>query len=77
MPLVYCAYLRIVISRWLCEERKQLAMVYLGAVRKTAVAGMRILNAKSEGWREATLETRAACDVAVADLNRHLEEHGC
>jgi hypothetical protein len=60
-----------------CEKRNQLAKVYLDAVRKTGVAGMRILNVKSEAWREATLETRAACDVALADLNRHREEHGC
>jgi hypothetical protein len=60
-----------------CEERTLLAKVYLDAVRKTAIAGMRILNAKSEAWREATKETRTACDVALADLNRHREAHGC
>jgi hypothetical protein len=38
---------------------------------------MRILNTKSEAWREATKEARAACDVALADLNQHREEHGC
>jgi len=60
-----------------CEERKQLAKVYLDAVRKNSIAGMRILNAKSEAWREATKETRAACDLALTELNRHREEHGC
>ncbi len=60
-----------------CEERKRLAKVYLDAVRKTSIAGLRILNAKSEAWREATKETRAACDVTLANLNRHREEHGC
>ncbi len=61
----------------LCEERQLLAKVYLDAVRKNSIAGMRILNTKSEAWREATKETRAACDVTLADLNRHREEHGC
>lgn len=60
-----------------CEERKRLAKVYFDAVRKTAVAGMRILDAKSEEWREATEETRTACDIALADLNRHRKKHGC
>ena len=60
-----------------CEERKRLAEVYLDAVRKTAIAGMRILNTKTEAWREATEETRLACDVALADLNRYREQHGC
>ena len=60
-----------------CEERKRLANAYLDAVRKTAIAGMRILNTKTEAWRDATKETRVACDVALADLNRHREEHGC
>ena len=60
-----------------CEERKQLAKVYLDAVRKTAIAGMRILNTKSDAWRDATKVARAACDVALTDLNRHREEHGC
>jgi hypothetical protein len=60
-----------------CEERKRLAKIYFDAVRKTAIAGMRILNTKTEAWSEATKETRVTCDVALADLNRHRKEHGC
>jgi hypothetical protein len=60
-----------------CEERQQLAKVYLDVVRTTAVDGVRILNVKSKAWREATKETRVACDVALADLNQHMREHGC
>ena len=60
-----------------CEERKRLERLYLDAVRKNAVAGAHLLNTKSEAWREATKDTRAACDVALANLNRHREEHGC
>jgi hypothetical protein len=61
----------------LCEERKQLVKIYVDAVRNTTIAGMRILDAKSEAWREATREARAACDVALTDLNAHREAHGC
>ncbi len=60
-----------------CEERMRLAKVYLEAVRKNSIAGMRILNTKSEAWREATKETRAACDAALAELNRHRTQHAC
>jgi hypothetical protein len=60
-----------------CEERKRLERLYLDAVRKNAVAGAHLLNTKSEAWQEATKDTRAACDVALANLNRHREEHGC
>jgi hypothetical protein len=60
-----------------CEERKRLERLYLDAVRQNAVAGAHLLNTKSEAWREATKDTRAACDVALANLNRHREEHGC
>ena len=60
-----------------CEERKRLANVYLDSVRKNAMAGARILTTNSKAWLEATKETRPACDVALADLKRHREEHGC
>jgi hypothetical protein len=60
-----------------CEERKRLEKLYRDAVRKNTVAGAHILNTKSEAWREATKDTRAGCDVALANLNRHREEHGC
>jgi hypothetical protein len=45
-----------------CEERKRFEQVYLDAVRKNVMSGARILNTKSEAWREATKETRAACE---------------
>ena len=61
----------------LCEERQPLVKAYVDAVRKNAQAGAHILDTKTEAWREATKETRVACDVALADLNRHREEHGC
>jgi hypothetical protein len=60
-----------------CEERKRLEKVYLDAVRKNGMAGAHILTTNSEAWLEATKETRAACDVALADLHQHREEHGC
>jgi hypothetical protein len=60
-----------------CEERKLPEKAYLDAERKNIMAGAHILNTNSKAWREATKETRAACDVALADLNRHREEHGC
>jgi hypothetical protein len=60
-----------------CEERKRLEKIYFDAVRNNAIAGAHILNTKSEAWREATKETRAACDVALEALNRHRERHGC
>jgi hypothetical protein len=60
-----------------CEQRRRLATVYLDAVRKNGMAGAHIMNTKSKAWREATKETRPACDVALADLNQHREEHGC
>jgi hypothetical protein len=64
-------------SRVHCEERKRLAQVYLDAVRANALVGAHILSTKSEEWFVATKETRAACDVALAELNRHREEHAC
>jgi hypothetical protein len=60
-----------------CEERKRLESIYLDAVRKNAMAGVHILDAKSKAWQEATKETSAACDVALANLNDHREKHGC
>lgn len=60
-----------------CEERKRLESIYIDAVRKNVKAGAHILDTKSEAWREATKETSAACDVALENLNRHREEHGC
>jgi hypothetical protein len=60
-----------------CEERKRFEQVYLDAVRKNVMSGARILNTKSEAWREATKKTRAASDVALADLNQHRKKHGC
>jgi len=60
-----------------CEEKDRLTAVYLAAVVKNALAGRTVADIKSEAWREATKETRAACEKALEELNRHKAEHGC
>jgi hypothetical protein len=60
-----------------CDERKRLEKVYLDAIRENTMAAAHILNAKSKAWREATKETRAACDATLEALNKHRAKHGC
>jgi hypothetical protein len=51
--------------------------VYLDAVFRNRQAGGTIADMKSEAWREATRETRAACEEALEQFNAHRKEHGC
>ena len=60
-----------------CDERQRLTTIYLAAVVKNSMAGRAVADMKSEDWREATEETRKACEEALADLNAHRKEHGC
>jgi hypothetical protein len=60
-----------------CQERDRLTNAYLAAVVEHGKIGARYANHKSEVWREATKETSAACEAAIADLNAHRKEHGC
>jgi hypothetical protein len=61
----------------LCEERARLEKIYLDAVLELSSAGVHIADMKSEAWREATKETREACQGTLADLNDHRKGHGC
>ena len=60
-----------------CEERKRHEEVYNAAVAAIVAAGRNVPDMKSEAWRNATKETREACQAALDDLNRHRNEHGC
>ncbi len=62
---------------FLCEERLRLTKLYIDAVTLNQAAGRGIADMKSEAWREATRETRADCEMALAELNAHRREHGC
>jgi hypothetical protein len=60
-----------------CEDRDRLTEIYLAAIRKHDIASLKVPDMKSEAWREATKETREACQEALAELNIHRQEHGC
>jgi len=60
-----------------CKERDRLVYLYLDAVAQNIEAGKAYLDMRTYQWREATKETRAVCEDALADLNRHRAEHGC
>ena len=60
-----------------CEERKRLEGIYLAAVAANNEAARIVADMRSEAWREATKDTRAACEEALADLSAHRKEHGC
>jgi hypothetical protein len=65
-----------------CEERERLTGIYLAAVAENneAASAMAALNAENwrdDGWREEMKEIRAACEVALRELDRHRSEHGC
>jgi hypothetical protein len=60
-----------------CEERERLEKIYLAAVVRNAKAGLGIADMRSEAWREATKDTRDACEEALEQLNAHRREHGC
>jgi hypothetical protein len=60
-----------------CGERDKLQKIYRDAVVQNARAGLHFSDINSEAWREATMETREDCAVALADLNRHKAEHCC
>jgi len=65
-----------------CEERERLTSIYLVAVAENneAASAMATLNAegwRDDAWREEMKEIRAACEVALRELDRHRVEHGC
>jgi hypothetical protein len=60
-----------------CEQRDRLQKIYLDAVMQNDRAGLHFSDIQSEAWQEATKDTREDCEEALADLNRHMGEHGC
>jgi hypothetical protein len=61
-----------------CAERERLIEIYFEAVKASAKAGSHLSSdMRSEGWRDATEETRERCVAALMDLNAHRKEHGC
>jgi hypothetical protein len=61
----------------LCDELEKLKKSYLDAFLANVSAGRQNEEKKIDAVHEATMETRAACEAALAALNRHRNEHGC
>jgi hypothetical protein len=61
----------------LCTERERLTDMYLATVVRNVRIGNTVTDINSKAWRDATKETRAACEEARVDLTRHKAEHGC
>ena len=60
-----------------CEERDRLAKAYRAAVSKNIEDIQTVKDMANPQWREATKETRDACQDAMDALNKHMKEHGC
>jgi hypothetical protein len=64
-----------------CDESQKLLDTYLAAVAKNNEAAAAMAESRrdqwSDTWREKMKETVAACRKALADLDRHISEHGC
>ena len=60
-----------------CDERERLTTIYLATVEANNEASRTVADMKSDAWREATKEARAACEDALERLNAHRREHGC
>jgi phosphopantetheine adenylyltransferase len=60
-----------------CAERLRLQKMYLDAITENFMAGIKIADAKSEAWREATKDTRVVCEETLTNLNSHRSKHGC
>ena len=60
-----------------CEERERLTELYIQSLEKNVEAGSHAPETKDGAWREAALETRAACVEAAERLTEHRREHGC
>ena len=60
-----------------CDERSVLTARYREAVARNTGAGETVADLKSPEWREATHDTRMACEAALLALNEHRKEHGC
>jgi hypothetical protein len=50
--------------------------LYLAAVAANNEASGTVADVKTEAWREATKDTREACQEALSDLNEHRKQHG-
>ena len=60
-----------------CDERSVLTARFLEVVAANIEAGKTVADMRSPEWREATHDTRAACEDALGALNEHRAEHGC
>jgi hypothetical protein len=65
----------------LCNNSQQLLNAYLAAVARNNEAASAMAESRrdqwSDTWREKMREIGAACREALADLDRHIKEHGC
>lgn len=64
-----------------CEECQQLTLVYMSALARKAEVEQAAATLKSVKLRikhhEEAQALQTACENALAELNRHREEHGC
>ena len=64
-----------------CDDGQQLLDAYLAAVAKNNEAAAAMAESRrdqwSETWREKMRDIGRACRKALADLDRHISEHGC
>ena len=60
-----------------CRKRVRVVARYLAAVTANIAVSATVSDLKSPAWRDATEDTRFACQDALAALNEHRREHGC
>ena len=63
------------------DESQELLDAYLAAVARNNEAACAMAESRrdqfSDTWREKVRDISAACRKALADLDRHIAEHGC
>jgi hypothetical protein len=60
-----------------CEEREALTLAYLDATQANRKASYSIDEVQGSEWSKATEQTRRACDLALAALKLHIDDHKC
>lgn len=60
-----------------CEEREALTQAYLDATQANRKASYAIDEVQGSEWSKATEQTRQACDLALAALKLHINDHKC